>query len=315
MSDKTDGTIGGRERGDESKMGPPEMSQQFAVSVGTIAEAYHEIGNALSVVVPKLRLFRQHFEQVKELLAEFRRIDPGAPAADVREGIIRCRQLAERDRGIDLHISKLTAAFEPCFKELEVIRIASEKLRRGRDDEREGSSATVRTPIDACEELSYVVSLFEEHLKEVEGIRISLVKGRGDEDDSSVWIACPTDELSYIVKNLVRNAVDAINERRRMGGYKRGEEPQIQLETCRNESYARITCRDNGIGMDEELKKKIFEPFFTTKPQSKGTGVGLSIVKEIIERRCGKIEVCSEEGKGTIFVIDLPLCVGSGDGR
>ena len=315
MSDKIDGTIGGRERGDESNVGPLEMSRQFAVSVGTIAEVYHEIGNALSVVVPKLRLFRQHFEQVKQLLAEFRCIDPGAPAPDVREGILRCRKLAARDQGIDRHISKLTAAFGPCFKELEIIRMASEKLRRGREDEQEGSGAKARTPIDACEELGYVVSLFEDHLKEVEGIRIGLVKGPDDKDDRSVWIACPSDELSYIVKNLVRNAVDAINERRRLGGYKPGEEPQIQLETCRNESYARITCRDNGIGMDEELRKKIFDPFFTTKPHSKGTGVGLSIVKEIVEGRCGKIEVCSEEGKGTVFIVDLPLCVGSGDGR
>ncbi|MBN2208074.1 MAG: HAMP domain-containing histidine kinase [Candidatus Coatesbacteria bacterium] len=314
MSDRIDGTLEGRERGDESKVGPPEMSRQFAVSVGTIAEVYHEIGNALSVIVPKLRLFRQHFEQVKELLTEFRSIDPGAPAPELKENILRCRKLAERDRGIDLHISKLTGAFEPCFKELEIIRIASEKLRMGNEDDQGGASAQVRPPIDACEELGYVVSLFEDHLKEVEGIRISLAKGH-DEDDSSVWMACPSDELSYIVKNLVRNAVDAINERRRLGGYMPGEEPHIQLETFRNDSYARITCRDNGIGMDKELKKKIFDPFFTTKSRSKGTGVGLSIVKEIIERRSGKIEVWSEEGKGTVFIVDLPLCAGSGDGK
>ena len=309
MSDKTDIASGSRDPEDKSLMGPSQARLEFGVPAGTVAEVYHEIGNALSVLVPKLRLFKKHFEQIRELVAEFQSIDPDASAGDVKAGILRCRKLAERDRGIELHIRKLTQTFEPCFKELELLRAATEKLRGGR------SAPRVFVSVDARKELEHIVNLFKEHLREVEGIRIDFVKDQSKTGSNSIEIACSPDELSYIFKNLVRNAVDAINEKRRLGGYKRGEELEIQLETHRNDGYVRIKCQDNGIGMSENVKKKIFNSFFTTKPHFKGTGVGLSIVKEIIEERGGKIEVRTEEGKGTVFVIDLPLYKGSGDGE
>jgi hypothetical protein len=67
-----------------------------------------------------------------------------------------------------------------------------------------------------------------------------------------------------------------------------------------------ISIRDNGTGMPEEVRSKIFEPFFTTKDVGEGTGLGLSIVYNIIESHKGKIEVESELGKGTEFIITLP---------
>ncbi len=308
MSDKIDEAVGGRVREDESPIRPPGKRQQFAVSVSTAAEVYHEIGNALSVLVPKLRLLRQHFKQITELLGEFGRIDPDAPATEVRRGLLRCRKLADSGPGIDRHIKKVAGAFDPCFRELEVVKIASEHLRGGKN------AGTVRAPIDAREELEHIVDLFKEHLKEVEGIGIDFVEGWSNKGGKSIEIACTPEEFSYILKNLVRNAVDAINEKRCLGGYKPGEELQIQLGTSRNDGYARITCRDNGIGMNEKLREKIFDPFFTTKSHSKGTGVGLSIVKEIIEKRGGTIKVENPGGE-TVFVIDLPLHERSGDGK
>jgi len=73
----------------------------------------------------------------------------------------------------------------------------------------------------------------------------------------------------------------------------------------REEKYAQIEIKDNGIGIEKRLLERIFEPFFTTRPD--GTGLGLSIVHRIVEQHRGFVSVDSESGKGTAFLINLPM--------
>ncbi len=64
---------------------------------------------------------------------------------------------------------------------------------------------------------------------------------------------------------------------------------------------------DTGIGITEESKKRIFEPFYTTKKLGEGTGLGLAICNQIIKDHAGKIDVESEVGKGSTFLVSIPL--------
>ena len=89
-------------------------------------------------------------------------------------------------------------------------------------------------------------------------------------------------------------------------------EPQIWLRTSLTEGMVKIEIQDNGPGIPEEIKQRIFEPFFTTKAVGKGTGLGLSIVYSIIENHKGEIKVVSEKGKGTNFIIKLPVLQNNG---
>ena len=81
---------------------------------------------------------------------------------------------------------------------------------------------------------------------------------------------------------------------------------EIFIQTISSGIGVKIIIKDNGKGMTPEVKKHIFEPFFTTKDVGKGTGLGLSISYGIIEQHNGNIDVISEPGKGTEFIISLP---------
>ena len=74
----------------------------------------------------------------------------------------------------------------------------------------------------------------------------------------------------------------------------------------------RIKVADTGHGVSEESRGRIFDPFFTTKPAGQGTGLGLSVCYGIVQSHGGRIQVEGEEGRGTTFVIDLPMDTENG---
>jgi PAS domain S-box-containing protein len=104
-------------------------------------------------------------------------------------------------------------------------------------------------------------------------------------------------ELREVFVNLIVNAVDAMPE----GG-------RLTINCQREGVLLRLRFADNGTGMPEDVRQKIFDPFFTTKG-AQGTGLGLSVSYSIIERHEGVIGVASEQGRGTVFTIDLPAAV------
>ncbi len=103
-------------------------------------------------------------------------------------------------------------------------------------------------------------------------------------------------ELQEVLFNIIRNAAQAIKGSGR-----------IVVGGQRNGTRAAVTISDNGHGIPADKMEKIFHPFFTTKDPGKGTGLGLFIVKQIVERNEGTIAVTSETGKGTEFTLSFRL--------
>lgn len=104
------------------------------------------------------------------------------------------------------------------------------------------------------------------------------------------------DQLIQVLINLVMNSLHAMPE----GG-------QLKVNLAREGSHICLGVSDTGHGMQEETRSKVFEPFFTTKDFGKGTGLGLTVVKGIVEEHGGTIAVESVVDKGTTFWIRLPL--------
>lgn len=103
-------------------------------------------------------------------------------------------------------------------------------------------------------------------------------------------------EIKQVLLNLARNGMEAMEEKGKL---------TIQTRFRESDNMVELIVRDTGVGMSESRLERLFEPFFTTK--AKGTGLGLALCLSIVERHGGKIDVESEEGKGTTFIISLPL--------
>ena len=117
-------------------------------------------------------------------------------------------------------------------------------------------------------------------------------------------ILLDSNQIQQVFMNILLNAADAMTA----GG-------TLTVTTLINpgDSFLQIRFADTGCGIAEQDINRIFDPFFTTKAEKKGTGLGLAVSYGIVDRHNGKIEVQSEEGKGTTFNIKLPLD-GSGEG-
>ena len=102
-------------------------------------------------------------------------------------------------------------------------------------------------------------------------------------------------QLIRVVTNLVKNAIQATSKT---------NAPQIIVHVSQQNHNAVISVTDNGSGVSEENKDKVFEPKFTTK--SSGMGLGLAMVKNIVETYNGSISFQSEKDKGTVFKVIFP---------
>ena len=108
--------------------------------------------------------------------------------------------------------------------------------------------------------------------------------------------------LQQVFLNLVTNALDAMPQ----GGVLTISTAS-QTASSQNGQFVEVAVMDTGTGMSTEVRRKAFEPFFTTKEPGKGAGLGLSICEEIIRSHHGKMEIESQEGKGSTLRVQLPV--------
>ena len=109
-------------------------------------------------------------------------------------------------------------------------------------------------------------------------------------------------QIQQVFLNIINNAEQAMLEANKRG--------TITIKGTVRESFVRVSFTDDGPGIPPEILPKIFNPFFTTKPVGKGTGLGLSMSYGIIKQHNGVLSAESEHGKGTTFIVELPIHPG-----
>ncbi|MEQ1792644.1 MAG: PAS domain S-box protein [Nitrospira sp.] len=146
-----------------------------------------------------------------------------------------------------------------------------------------------RGPLALREVIENSVEMFHERLAK------SLVQVEMQLDETCSKVQADADQMNQVLINLIMNAVHAMPE----GG-------QLRIGMAQADAMVKLTVADTGHGIPQEVIARVFDPFFTTKEFGKGTGLGLTVVKGIIEEHHGSITAESEEGKGTTFTILLP---------
>lgn len=255
-------------------------------SVGQLAAGIaHEVNNPLGYVMSNLETLAGYLESV----------------GGAWEHMSSLTEAARRSGNVSLQ--RLTDEFETYVKERKLPFIL-EDLPNVIAESREGASR-IR---DIVSHLKIFVRCDEMELKQFdvnEAVETALklawhelkYKCRVEKKLREIPpIMCHPGQIVQVFMNLFVNAAHAI-----------GDFGRVDVESELRDSLVRITVKDTGRGIAPEHLKKLFTPFFTTKPIGTGTGLGLSVSLGIINNHGGHIEVESTLGKGTTFVIYLPM--------
>ena len=136
--------------------------------------------------------------------------------------------------------------------------------------------------------------LLDEMQQDISVFKTSNVKIVMNVPNDKIIVLADNNRMKQVLLNVIKNAKESIEGK-----------GIIKIDLYKKKNYAYIKVSDNGVGMDYKTLNNLFTPFFTTKQN--GTGLGVSLSKEIIEKHDGSIEYFSKENKGTKVIIKLPL--------
>ena len=256
-----------------------------------VAGVAHEINNPVNFIYGNINPASEYVQDLVNLVELYEEHYPN-PVPEIEEEI----------EAMDLEF--LT---EDLQKLLNSMKVGAERIRKivlslrnfSRLDEAE------MKPVDIHEGIDSTLMILQPILKETAGVQdeIEVVK----EYAALPKVACYPSQLNQVFMNILSNGCDALKMNRHDDDPEKT--PTIRISTEFTESNSAIVrIADNGIGMSEEVVKKIFDPFYTTKPVGSGTGLGLSISYQIIvDAHGGKINCFSSPGKGTEFIIEIPI--------
>lgn len=246
----------------------------------------HEINNPINFVTSNITPLVRDLEEMYEIMDAYSQVE----SVDNEEALARAKSLKEEYEFDYLkeEISSLVNGIrDGASRTSEIVKGLRTFSRLDED---------VLKLADVHEGLSSTLVLLRSKMKD----NIEVVYNY---DQDLPMIDCMPGKLNQVFMNILNNAIYAVNHK----AYGEGEKPTITLTTSKAGDEVQVSLMDNGIGMDEKTRKKMFDPFFTTKEVGEGTGLGMSIVYKIVEKHRGRLDVKTELGVGTEFIINLPV--------
>lgn len=266
------------------------MREKLAALGELTAGVAHEIKNPLNFVTNFSDASKELIEELNEI-TEDKEIDEEERKEEI-ESI--CKLLADNVGRIKDHGSR-------------AVRIVNDMLRMGR-----GGGQAQETDINQLVE-QHAKLAFHGARASTEDFQIKLVFNLDPETGS---IEIVSQDIGRVILNIVGNSCYATHKKRMKAKEEAGEGvaisyvPQLTVSTQKKEGEIFIKIHDNGFGIPDELIEKIFNPFFTTKPTDEGTGLGLALCNDIVQKHGGEISVNSENGEFTEMTIKIPENTG-----
>lgn len=244
----------------------------------------HEINNPINFVSSNIYPLRQDIKDIKEVISKYEELEV---TENFNEKLDEVRKLK-----IELDYDYLKEELDTIVDGIEEGALRTAEIVSGlrtfsRLDEGSLKDVNINEGIEST--LVLVNS-------KLNGVKINKVLGDIPE------VECNPGKINQLFMNLIDNAIFAVQKKNVSN-----EEGYVSITTDRlSDDKVRIVIEDNGIGIPDEIKDKLFDPFFTTKAVGEGTGLGMSIVRSIIDEHSGSINVDSVLNEGTKIEIVLP---------
>jgi PAS domain S-box-containing protein len=299
-----------------------------------LAEGLKNLSEDKSLLFTKKRHYRKggkpFFVNINMSYAKYGEIDViVASTTDITEVVEKETQLIQAGKMTTLGVMAAGMAHE-INQPLNVIQVCADfflkMLKRGQKIEDEDLRSMANDIVTNVERASGVIKHVRDFARQSEPVRSRVnindpvndvfkvlghqlkvhdVEVELDLDPDIPDILAEHNRLEQVFINLVSNAIDAMDEKDNRPEIS-DKEKRLTIKSFAENDHTCVKVTDTGIGMSAEVKHKIFEPFYTTKKVGKGTGLGVSISYGIVQDYKGSIEIESEVGKGTTFILKFP---------
>ena len=268
------------------------QSEKMASLGQMVAGVAHEINTPLGYVRNNVEMVQGVFAQLREMLGEHQKLAQMLTDESTEEQALSQLLFKLNAEAQDLQEGGLLEDTEALFGDtLFGVDTIKELVINLRNFSRLDAAKVAQVSLNDCLDQTLVIA------NNVLKNKVEVIKRYGEIPP----VACSPSQINQVLLNLMSNAAQAIEH----------DQGKLLLKTEADGQWVRVSVQDNGKGIAQEHLAKVFDPFFTTKPVGQGTGLGLSISYQIVQAHGGTIQVASAVGKGTRFVISLPLAAAS----
>jgi len=279
----------------ERKRMERELGQgQKLQAVGQLAAGIaHEINTPTQYVGDNLRFLQDSFSDLTKLMEKCDNLRRAHENGEATSELVAELHAAAKEVDLDYIKEETPNALKESLAGVERV---TKIVRAMKEFSHPGSAEKAQADINKAIESTVTVARNE--WKYVADMEM-------DFDPELPPVPCILGDFNQVILNMIVNAAHAIADVTGDGSNGKGK---IKISTRRDGDWADIRVSDTGSGIPKEAQSRVFDPFFTTKEVGKGTGQGLAIAHDVIvEKHRGSLTFETEEGKGTTFIVRLPL--------